>query len=407
MRLFPAEGIAGSVAIAVSVALCTPFAPAVAAVVGKPAGASPAWKQGPTPLVTQPVSLLRLDGDRILAIRFGQGGCEAGPVSCTASTDGPIQAALWDTGAGTSKAVANPPAGQNLGVNGGAVAVGGDAFFVASYSKAPNTFAWDLVRWTATTDRWAVVPLPPGIRDLQDYSLTLLAGRPAVVRIVSDPARHEPTGSLLAADGAWHSLPVDPFAAEKATRSFAFVDGQLLVTRQTDQDVKVAALRVATDGNLSSSWRKLPAVVFPDRKSAPSPAAVDGLLVWPEVVYDPRTGRSVPTPQALRDRDRHVYDSSGATVPDGLVVGDRVTDAGALLDPRTGRWTEIPPFPAGEKGQQTSAPGQEVRNGRYDFLGGPHDLIRLYEGDLVVERSGHASSSYPRPGKVDVLRPSP
>jgi hypothetical protein len=136
-------------------------------------------------------------------------------------------------------------------------------------------------------------------------------------------------------------------------------------------------------------------------------AAVDGYLVWHDLYYDPRTGRTVPTPAALRTRPNHdPVDGNPTDLPDGLVSGDGVTISGALFDPRNATWTEIPAPPDRDSPPaEPKAPHENVIRMGYAWVGGPDDIVRFHQGDIVTTGSDTEPVTITaQPGQVDVLR---
>ncbi len=84
---------------------------------------------------------------------------------------------------------------------------------------------------------------------------------------------------------------------------------------------------------------------YPRENYAP-PVAIAGRIVWPNLVYDPTTGRSTPTPAAVRKVMEKLdgSDPHGA-VPSMHILGDKVTLAGYAFDPVTATLTPLPSKP--------------------------------------------------------------
>ena len=116
--------------------------------------------------------------------------------------------------------------------------------------------------------------------------------------------------------------------------------------------------------------------------------------------------RAALTPGQLRTRpERDPEQVTGGQAPDGLVLGDRVTISGALFDPRTGAWTDLPAPPDREpSGEQPSAAHQNVTRMGYRWIGGPHDIVRYRQGDIVTTGTDPGPFTVTAtPGQVAIL----
>jgi hypothetical protein len=265
---------------------------------------------------------------------------------------------------------------------------------------------YNVVRYSSGANRWDLLPTPDGIGSaLLNYNWTLAAGRPTLVRDWFDPTRPQPDGAVLAPDGNWHLIPADPFARDKNRPFLVVVGSQLVALHGSDRTTQVAGLTMSAQGPVGH-WRKLTSI----RHAKPfgvHPASVDGYLVWRDLVYDPRTGRPVPTPIVLQNRpERDAEQVTGAEVPDGVVFGDRVTFSGALFDPRSGTWTDIPTPPDHETSTaKPLQPGAHRLDFAYAYLGGPEDVVRFRRGELVTTGSDSGPVTMTaESGQVDVLR---
>lgn len=378
-------------------------------------GAPLSWRAGPAPLVFPPARLARLSADRVLLSGSAVATCAGNGYFCTPDRDENRAVAILDTARGTSTRVADPPENEGFGAGDAgesSAELDGDVYFDGASNGYPGNFTdrtYNVVRYRSAANRWDLLASPDGIgTSLLSYNWTLAAGRPTLVRGWFDPTRRQPDGAILAPDGNWKLLPADPFAGDKDRPSLLVAGDQLLALGGGNlRTVKLAALTISAHGPIGH-WRKLRSISLPSGPGLVT--SVAGYLVWHDLVYDPRTGRSVRTPSPLRARpERNPEVGNTADIPDGLLLGDHVTLSGALFDPRTGTWTDLPAPPNREPtAEQPKAPHENVIHMGYRWVGGPDDLVRYRQGDIVTTGTDPGPFTITgQPGQVDVLRGTP
>jgi hypothetical protein len=167
---------------------------------------------------------------------------------------------------------------------------------------------------------------------------------------------------VLDMSGQWHPLPPDPFPAHpfhnprynpdwrgRPDSYFDWLrDGVWTGTRllliggpESGPHAAVAALDLDRLGTPAGGWTRLPRLSDPKGRgsSGRSPTFVAGRVVWSNVVYDPASGASTPTPDFGPDV---AAPNLGDLPPDGLVSGDRVVLGGTLFDPVSGSSQSCP-----------------------------------------------------------------
>ncbi len=266
-----------------------------------------------------------------------------------------------------------------------AAPVGGDGFgwLVGRRVRPGPDF---LLRYSAAADRWDVMPQPPAALRYGVEQYRMIAAGPRLVLLdVGGDAGHvddsvpSPAGAVLEPDGHWQLLPPDPFRpsgpsghrarTRPGARDGVWTGTRLLMTARTRiTSIEVAALDLAAPGS-GAAWTKLPAVVDVDPLANPiRPVLVAGRVVWNSVVYDPTTGTSRKTPIVIRDRARTTY---LASVPNGLVLGDRIVLEGEVFEPVSGAMVDFP-------GQPDKVGPLTPQGSRW--TGGPYGILRLFGG---------------------------
>jgi hypothetical protein len=208
---------------------------------------------------------------------------------------------------------------------------------------ALTMLAYDLDR-----DSWSVLPAPPGSAAQLDGATLLDADGRLLCVLARRGSPASPGAMFDPTDRDWLPLPRDPLLAampkdDVQDLGAVWVAGRLLLTAGVDGErgpVRLASFSIA-----SGRWttvRHVPITAYN------APVVVGGRVVWPDGgVLDPRTGgyRALPRPMRA-DAVTPFEVGAGHPVPDGLVVGRRVTLNGRLYDPGTDRSVPVPAVPA-------------------------------------------------------------
>ncbi|HEX3828177.1 MAG TPA: hypothetical protein VHV82_13000 [Sporichthyaceae bacterium] len=238
------------------------------------------------------------------------------------------------------------------------VGADGFAYTMASRTDAASSSKKVVLRYAAATDSWDVFALPP----VKIGQLIAAGRRLVVLDTESDHPGRGPSGAVLDPTGQWRPLPPDPFPAhpfpahpfqDPPDTNFEWLrDGVWTGTRllliggpRNGPHAAVAAMDLDRLGSPGGGWTRLPERDDPKGRQPldKPPTFAAGRVVWRNVVYDPASGESKPTPEfgdppapfgaVPPPNFLHIPPATGDLPPDGLVVGNRVVLGGRLFDP--------------------------------------------------------------------------
>ncbi len=302
-------------------------------------------------------------------------------------------AALFDPAAGTWRAAADVPGpfrATTTAVVGGIVYALGetpclyeDVPFVQDACPDPDTTK-TLLAYDPKADTWTALPAPPG----GNYQLdggTLLDAGGRLVSLLARRGSHVEAGAVF--DGAsWTALPRDPLIAAIPKEDVqglgaVWTGGRLLLAAGADGDR--GAVRLASLDLASGRWTAVAGVRF---SAYNLPVLVAGRVVWPGGgTYDPSAKAFRALPAGVRAAAVTAPEVDAThPVPDGLVVGRRVTLNGRLFDPLTSRSSALPALPAATNADRE--PGFAAGLGAIFRFGGARVHAPSGESYLLVVR---------------------